>query len=58
MLNKKVLLVICAVFGAGLATIGADLDDDNFRRLENKEDSEVNWEEWDKVEWDKGEFKI
>lgn len=54
MLNKKVLLVICAVFGACLATIGADLDDDNFRRLEHKEDLGVE----DLLGWDEGEFKV
>lgn len=56
MLNKKVLLVICGLFCACLATIGADLDDDNFRRLEHEEDSGVVGE--DLQEWDEGEFKI
>lgn len=40
MLKIKLLFLVCAVFGSAYATLGSDLEEDDFRRLKETENDD------------------
>lgn len=44
MLKVKVLVLVFAIFGSACATLGSDLEDDDFRMLKESEDEDGNLE--------------
>lgn len=45
MLKLKVLVLFCAIFSVALATLGSDLDEDDFRSLKGTDDDESEYAE-------------
>lgn len=53
--KMKFLFVFCAIFGAALATMGSELEEDNFRMLNDDEDDVKVVADEPKILWSAGE---